>query len=144
MADPMRDYFVGGSNTADRQAQAAKAAALDQFKAVSATDAVGKMSGDVLGGYAPMFSARRHMSPAIGAVVMVDIGRDVNGTRIHPAMITRVWGHDCVNARVILDSPDTPLWLTSIMHKSKITAPTSYMQSRPTYWFHDHDGPPLT
>lgn len=81
--------------------------------------------------------------PRLGQTVLVDTGTEVNGTRIHPAIVTRVWGPFCVNVRVLLDGQET-LWRTSLMHKSQVPPPSSYQQPRPVYWFHEHDGPPIS
>jgi len=52
--------------------------------------------------------------PAIGRIVhtFVDPGTN-NGSDIAPAVITRVWGDETVNLKVLLDGHDNP-WLTSV------------------------------
>jgi hypothetical protein len=77
-------------------------------------------------------------SPRVGDIVLVDVGRDVNGTRVHPAIVLRVWGPTCINARVMEDGGDE-YRLSSLTHKSLVPPPTTYAQARPRYWFHRYE-----
>jgi hypothetical protein len=83
----------------------------------------------------------RARAPYVGETVIVDLGdREFNGTRFHPAVVVRSWGDGangrvpCVNCRVLVDGNDSPLWLTSIVHKSEVQPPTRYRQPRPVYY----------
>lgn len=78
----------------------------------------------------------------VGEIVMVDIGREENGTRVHPAVVVRVWSATCINVRVFLDSNDG-LWKTSLCHKSSVAPPSRFEQARPTYWYREYEGGPL-
>lgn len=71
--------------------------------------------------------------PEVGCAILVDTGsREFNGSRIHPAIVTRQGG-TYLNCRVFVDGNET-LWITSIQHVSKVSKPTTFMQQRPTYW----------
>ena len=58
------------------------------------------------------------MKPTIGRMVVYrqpERESPVNGTRFHPAVITRVWGHDIVNLTVFFDThPPRPV--PSVLH----------------------------
>lgn len=53
------------------------------------------------------------MTPTIGRVVIFS-GEMSNGALEHPAIITRVWGPECVNLTVFLDNAAPRSW-TSVM-----------------------------
>lgn len=50
------------------------------------------------------------MTPTVGRVVIfMQSERELptNGTREHPAIITRVWTDDCINLKVFFDAGET-------------------------------------
>lgn len=56
------------------------------------------------------------MKPSLGRTVLFRLDAqepDINGSRIHPAVITRVHGPSCVNLKVLTDGPED-LWRTSV------------------------------
>ena len=61
------------------------------------------------------------MAPTIGRIVLVKL-RDpngpvlINGSDEHPAIVTAVHSETMINARVLQDSSEVPLWETSIPH----------------------------
>lgn len=58
--------------------------------------------------------------PAIGdrvVVVYADHEREINGTRRHPAVVTRVWSPTVLNLRAITDGAGID-WLPSVPHAS--------------------------
>lgn len=62
------------------------------------------------------------MTPTIGRIVHVLVEPQVNnGSDVAPAIITRVWGDQCVNVRVLRDGyPGPEEWMTSIsLHASR-------------------------
>lgn len=60
--------------------------------------------------------------PSIGRIVLATVDpRSNNGSDVAPAVITRVFGDDLVNVRVLLDGSDAP-WKTSIrLHEDRET-----------------------
>ncbi len=58
--------------------------------------------------------------PTIGDRVIVIYGDDepeINGTRIHPAIVTRVWTPHTINVRVLTDGAAVE-WLRAVPHES--------------------------
>lgn len=54
------------------------------------------------------------MKPTVGRIVHVIVDPSQNnGSDVAPAVITRVWNEQGINARVLLDGAETP-WKTSI------------------------------
>jgi hypothetical protein len=56
------------------------------------------------------------MAPTLGRIVLVTLheGMEINGSRVHPAIVTAVHSETMINARVMTDGPDNPPWVTSI------------------------------
>ena len=59
------------------------------------------------------------MAPTTGRTVLVQLKemgepRVINGSDEHPAIVTAVHGETLINARVLQDSSEVPLWETSI------------------------------
>lgn len=63
--------------------------------------------------------------PSIGRVVIVPMNaNENNGATEAPAVITRVWGDDMVNLRVLADSSEAPEWRTSVrLHETRPESP---------------------
>lgn len=58
--------------------------------------------------------------PAIGDAVVViyaEADREINGTRMHPAIVSRVWTRHSVNVRVMTDGAGIE-WLPWVPHRS--------------------------
>ena len=59
------------------------------------------------------------MAPTIGRTVLVRLkqmgeARVINGSDEHPAIVTSVHGQNLINARVLQDNGEVPIWETSI------------------------------
>lgn len=100
-------------------------------KAKSSADAGGAVTDAATSGGVKVDTIR---VPALGETVLVDTGREYNGSRIHPGVVVRTWSGLCVNVRVLVDGAEV-LWLTSCSHVSQVGRPSSFMQARPVYWF---------
>lgn len=60
------------------------------------------------------------MKPTVGRIVIFQQGahaEPINGTREHPAIITRVWSDTCVNLQVFFDNA-RPAPSASVLHTS--------------------------
>jgi len=59
--------------------------------------------------------------PSIGHIVIFESAEVFNGATKHPAIITRVWGPECVNLQVFPDCAP-PFVKTSVMLDSEANA----------------------
>ncbi|MFK0155386.1 hypothetical protein ACIQVK_25335 [Streptomyces sp. NPDC090493] len=74
------------------------------------------------------------MQPSLGRIVLV--GADPatnNGSDTAPAIITRVWNDNVINARVILDS-DALQWRTSLTHTDNLDGLADDVRSARWMW----------
>ena len=76
------------------------------------------------------------MKPSIGRIVLIPataVGAPNNGGDVAPAIITRVWAHNMVNVRVLLDGNDTP-WKTSVTLYESADAMVESGNTYGCYW----------
>jgi hypothetical protein len=99
------------------------------------------MSGSAGGLIGGTNSANARM-PDVGEIVLVDLGKSENGTRIHPGIVTRAWSPNCINVRVFADAGNDYQY-NSVIHKSQIPPASSYAQPRPLYWYRRYEGSPI-
>lgn len=58
------------------------------------------------------------ITPTVGRIVLFRSNNQEqmgNGALEVPAIVTRVWGQNCINVQVMRDSA-SPLWLTSVLY----------------------------
>jgi hypothetical protein len=70
------------------------------------------------------------MTPSKGRIVHIIVDpKTNNGDDVAPAVITRVWNEQGINARVLLDGPDMP-WVTSVpLYESREALEAAYAQT---------------
>jgi hypothetical protein len=76
------------------------------------------------------------MTPSKGRIVHVIVDpKTNNGDDYAPAIITRVCNEQAINARVLLDGPDTP-WVTSVpLYESREALESADAQSPALHLF---------
>ncbi len=127
-----------------QQAGNEKAEAVKAKLAEYATADCAKGSGGSTAGHigANQLNAMVSRAPEVGEIVLVDLGKAENGTRIHPGIVTRAWGPHCINVRVFADAGNDYQY-NSVMHKSQTPPASSYEQPRPLYWYRRYEGGPI-